>query len=402
MLFLKFFPILATVLLCIVIVTCESIISLSCKEILLGISIALKNILMSVIPFVIFSSIYKAFSRIVTESIVFIFVILLTIIISNFLAVTFAGIVGYSFLASNTSDMLLQKISNDGCLKPAFILPMIKSLSNGEAFLASVLCVIFGKLGIRKKWYISINAFIIQVTNYVEKACVFFLRNLFFQLLPLFVAGFVMKLVYEKTFYDLMQFSGEFMIISCISITCYLFAIFGGTLLIDPLRNWKENIAGAIVPVMTAFCTMSSLAALPFTIRNIENGTRNKELCVASANATVTTHMIGDAIFIPLLAITILLTNGFVMPSYSSYMLFTIWFVLTKFSGAGVPGGTIIVMIPILENYLCFDETLGMVITMLYIVLDPLITACSVFANNIFILYLDKVFSLVKRYRTPH
>ncbi|WP_233485212.1 cation:dicarboxylate symporter family transporter [Candidatus Fokinia solitaria] len=393
---MKFFPIFATILLCVAITVYESTIPLSWKETLLGISMTLKNILMSTIPFVIFSSIYKAFSKIAAESITFIFIILLAIVTSNFLAVTFSGVIGYSFFTSSAGDVL-QEISSNESLRPAFIVPMMCTISNGTAFLLSILCVCFGKLSIKRKWYIILNTLIVRVITYMGKACLFFLRNVFFQLLPLFVGGFVMKLVYEKTFYNLVRFSGKFLVVSGISITCYLLVMFGGTLLLNSLRNWKKNLAGTIMPAITAFCTMSSLAALPFTIRNVENGTRNKELCIASANATVTTHMVGDAVFIPLLAIAILSANGAIMPSCFSYMLFTVWFVLTKFSGAGVPGGTIIVMIPVLEHYLCFDETLSMMITMLYIVLDPLITACSVFANNIFILYLDKVFSLIKK-----
>ena len=53
-------------------------------------------------------------------------------------------------------------------------------------------------------------------------------------------------------------------------------------------------------------------------------------------------------------------------------------------------------MIPVLEKCFGFTSELSIVITMLYIIVDPFVTAFNVLGNNIFALYLDKVFSIMK------
>lgn len=71
-------------------------------------------------------------------------------------------------------------------------------------------------------------------------------------------------------------------------------------------------------------------------------------------------------------------------------MIFTFYFVLAKFSVAAIPGGGIIVMLPILEGYLGFNGEMMSLITALYILFDPVITCANVFGNGAFAKMIDR------------
>ena len=71
------------------------------------------------------------------------------------------------------------------------------------------------------------------------------------------------------------------------------------------------------------------------------------------------------------------------------YLIFACYFVMAKFSVAAVPGGGILVMLPILERYLGFDATMLSLITALYILFDPIITCANVLGNGGFAMGLS-------------
>ena len=56
-----------------------------------------------------------------------------------------------------------------------------------------------------------------------------------------------------------------------------------------------------------------------------------------------------------------------------------------------MPGGGIIVMLPILESYLGFNSQMLSMITALYILFDPVITCANVLGNGSFAMVIDKL-----------
>jgi Na+/H+-dicarboxylate symporter len=76
------------------------------------------------------------------------------------------------------------------------------------------------------------------------------------------------------------------------------------------------------------------------------------------------------------------------------YLIFAFHFVIAKFSVAAIPGGGIIVMIPILEKYLGFNSDMSSLITALYILFDPIITGINVLGNGAFAKVIDKLIRL--------
>ena len=74
-----------------------------------------------------------------------------------------------------------------------------------------------------------------------------------------------------------------------------------------------------------------------------------------------------------------------------NYFMFVVYFVIAKFSVAGIPGGGIIVMLPILESYLGFNSEMMSLITALYILFDPINTCINVLGNGAFAKMIDNI-----------
>src|SRR5262249_43977507 len=109
--------------------------------------------------------------------------------------------------------------------------------------------------------------------------------------------------------------------------------------------------------------------------------------------STVNIHLIGDCLAIPIFAFAILKNFGMAEPSFLAYISFAFYFVMAKFSVAAVPGGGILVMLPILESHLGFNGEMISLITALYILFDPVITSANVLGNGGFCLVINKIYN---------
>ncbi len=96
-------------------------------------------------------------------------------------------------------------------------------------------------------------------------------------------------------------------------------------------------------------------------------------------------HLIGDCLAIPIFAYAVMKSYGIAEPSLYGYLVFLIYFIAAKFSVAAVPGGGILVMLPILESFFGFNSDMLSLITALYILFDPVITCGNVLGNGAFV-----------------
>jgi len=142
---------------------------------------------------------------------------------------------------------------------------------------------------------------------------------------------------------------------------------------------------------------MSSAATMPLTIIGAENNVKNKSLVESVIPATVNIHLVGDCFATPILAYAVLKNFGLDEPSLMNYIIFVLYFVLAKFSVAAIPGGGILVMLPILEIYLGFTGEMMSLITALYILFDPVITCANVLGNGAFAKIIDHILTYFQR-----
>jgi Na+/H+-dicarboxylate symporter len=209
-------------------------------------------------------------------------------------------------------------------------------------------------------------------------------------LVPFFVAGFIVKLNHDNTMTTIIK--NYALIFGVIGLAVFTYIAFLYLLSSRFILSRSINALKNMVPAAIAgFSTMSSASAMPLTIIAAEKNAQNKDLAQSIIPATVNIHLIGDCFAIPILAFAILKSFGYVEPGFYQYLIFTCYFVLAKFSVAGVPGGGIIVMLPVLEGYLGFNAPMLSLITALYILFDPVITCANVLGNGGFAMLMDRI-----------
>jgi Na+/H+-dicarboxylate symporter len=225
------------------------------------------------------------------------------------------------------------------------------------------------------------------------------LSSIFFKILiplmPLFVAGTALKLqhdglissIFDRYFPVLLVFVAS----SYGLVLLQFFLLSGGS-----ISKTAHRIRNIIPALVTAFGSMSSAAALPLSIKAAEQNVHNVENARIIAPSTVNIHLVGDCFFIPMIAVAVMTSFGMSAPSIGAYVIFALHFVIAKFAVAAVPGGGVLVMLPIMQNYLGLSSDMLALVTALYILFDPLITTCNVAGNGTMAIAFDKVVGLLK------
>jgi Na+/H+-dicarboxylate symporter len=278
-------------------------------------------------------------------------------------------------------SLILPKESNT--LEPLWTLEPIPLITNSQAmFLGLILGIVAAKFKPNEA-----NIIAEKLKIFVDKI----LYVLIF-IIPLFVIGFIIKLQYDGSLQMIAKdYTSIFIIVALAqsSYILFLYFILSNYKIKDCLYNLKNMLPAALA----GFSTMSSAASIPMTIIGTESNLKNKSLASSIIPITVNIHLIGDCFAIPIFAYAILRNYGISEPSLINYLIFTFYFILAKFSIAAVPGGGIIVMLPILEHYLGFNAEMMSLITALYILFDPVVTCTNVLGNGALTKLIDKIYT---------
>lgn len=351
-------------------------IPLETAQILYGISLSIKSLIIFVLPVLIFTLLFNAAVNLAKDASKAILLIISGVVISNFITTSLAGFIGqwvYNF------DMnLIQPETEAGLIgRPYFLFPSI--IPNQLALFAGIIAgLLFGKFRPRDE------DFLFNIEKLVHR--MLFLITI---LIPFFVAGFVVKLQKDGLIIDIMQQYSAVLFIIMLSSFSYIFLLYQFSHRFK--THWTLiTIKNMLPATISGFTTMSSAASMPLTIIGVDTEAENKDLAHTVVPASVNIHLIGDCIAIPCFAYAILKNYGLPIPDLQSYFIFTIFFVLAKFSVAAVPGGGVLVMLPILEQYLGFTPEMLTLITALYILFDPFITSMNILGNGAFALIIDK------------
>jgi Na+/H+-dicarboxylate symporter len=352
------------------------------QSIIYAISLSLKEILIFFLPFIIFSCIISCLLSFKSDVFKFIIILLACICISGYIS-TFISYSVSKFALSRISEIYVAQQASSDALAPYWLFKFPILVSNNTALFSGFIAgLIFSKFK---------NNYVHNIANKMREVVTIFLNKVFVPVLPLFALGFVIKLesdgilsIILKSYFPLVVaiFATE---IIYISILYFIASGFN-------FKKFVHFIKNAIPAGMMGFSTMSSMAALPLTIRAIEKNTGQVDLARTIAPATVNVHLIGDSIAIPMIALTIMTTFGLTSPNLPNFLIFASFFVLAKFAVAGIPGGGIVVMIPILEKHLGFSSEMSGLITAIYILLDPLNTTANVLGNGAFAILTTKLF----------
>jgi Na+/H+-dicarboxylate symporter len=266
-------------------------------------------------------------------------------------------------------------------LVPLWQFQLPKIIANDKAMYAGLL------LGLLFSW---LKPNLAQRCGYRLNAIVNVILRLFTYAIPLFVAGFLIKLNYDGIVLAMMKDYAIIFLVIGLAQFSYISLVY---LIANHFKISKfiVSIKNMLPAAIAGFSTMSSAAAMPLTIVGTENNSQQPALARSVIPATVNIHLMGDCFAIPIFAYAILKSFNLPEPMLFDYLIFCCYFVLAKFSVAAVPGGGVIVMLPILESYLGFNSPMLSLITALYILFDPVITCANVLGNGGFAILMDKL-----------
>lgn len=345
---------------------------------LYAISLSLKAAIVFVLPLIIFALLFKTAVQLAKKATKTIALILAGVCCSNFLSTWISysvGTVAYRF------DLSMALPSGNNALLPAWSFSLPKWIGNDHAMFAGL------ALGVLLALFAPQAAGRFSVL--MEKVVGRILKGILWAI-PLFILGFVVKLSHEGILVQLIRDYAWILGVVAGAVFSYIaFLYFAANGF--QVRASARSIKNLLPAALAGFGSMSSAAAMPLTILGAEKNARNPDLARSVIPATVNIHLIGDCFAIPIFAFAVLKNFGVVEPSLFVYLQFALYFVLAKFSVAAVPGGGILVMLPILESGLGFDPAMLSLITALYILFDPVITCANVLGNGAFALIMDRM-----------
>ena len=355
---------------------------LNFKSFFYACSLLIKDLLIFSLPFVIFCLIFGSISSLGSKAIKYVAIIVPLICISNFINTMLSYFVSGLAIKSGILGSSMAASSNVSDLTPLFTLNIHNILSNNIALIGGLLSGLL--VGIFKKELAE------NMCEYFNKFTKMFFKILF-PLMPIFISGTALKLQHDGILVEICQKYLPILLVFVIStlgwilLQFFILAKFNTSKFAFYLRN--------LIPAgITAFGSMSSAAALPLSIAAAEkNLSNNKANASIIAPSSVNIHLVGDCFFIPMIALSVLISFGYAFPSIFTYLSFALSFVLAKFSVAAVPGGGVLVMLPIMQDYLQMSPEMLGIVTALYILFDPVITACNVMGNGSLAIIFDKI-----------
>ena len=348
------------------------------KSFFYALSLTIKSFIIFVLPLIIFMLLFKTMATLTSKATKIIFLLLGAIVLSNFISTMVSYCVGQWVYHLDLSLTLPPETNG---LQPLWNFSLPKWVGNDIALFAGLFLGIFlswATPAVAKKLSLSFEG-IIQ-----------FLLRILMALIPIFIAGFMIKLIEDKVLESMLLSYALIFTIVAIAQFGYIFSLYFA---LNGFQWGKtfQCIKNMLPAALSGFGSMSSAASLPLTLVATEKNTGDPDLTRLVIPATVNIHLIGDCFAIPIFAFAVLKTFGLAAPSLLTYTIFAFYFVIAKFSVAAIPGGGIIVMLPILESILGFHTNMSSLITALYIFFDPVITTANITGNGAFALLLHKI-----------
>lgn len=348
------------------------------KTWLYALSLSIKSVIIFALPFIIFMLLFKTLAKLASNATKIIVLLLIGVCCSNFISTLISYNVG---TAIYQLDLSIAVPADALGLQPAWNFTLPKLVGNDQAMFSGLILGILGSLFAPK--------LAATISNRFEKIIDTALGMIIY-VIPVFIAGFVVKLIHDKVMENIVHDYALIFVLVALAQFSYISIIylvsnrFNLTAFVNSLKNMlPAAIAG--------FGSMSSAAAMPLTILGAEKNSDNPDLTRLVIPATVNIHLIGDCFAIPIFAFAVMKNFGVAEPEFFNYLVFAFYFVMAKFSVAAIPGGGIIVMLPILEGHLGFTSEMGSLITALYILFDPVITCANVLGNGGFAMALNKI-----------
>jgi Na+/H+-dicarboxylate symporter len=350
-------------------------------------SLFFKEILTLTLPFIIFSFVLTGILSFKRNAPLILTILIGSIFVSNCIVALLTYAVGSFVVPSIVRGLSVENLTVEAAIQPYMHVKLPSMISSEYALIAAILTgFLLSFVHIP-----SIEYGVQKIKSFLQ----IFLNNYFIPLLPLYVFGFLLEIKYKGVFGSLFTNYGKAFILICMTQLCFL-AIYYFLAASGSLQKTIAYIKSAMPSYLTAFSTMSSTATIPVSIECAEKNGVHHSLAQLSTPIMANIHLVGDSISTPLLAmVTVTLFLG-QFPDPITYMKFVLLFCSAMLAVSGIPGGGIIVMIPILVTQFCFTPEMVSIITTLYLLMDSFGTAANVMGDGSLVILIDR---LLKRLR---
>lgn len=365
-----------------IVITLGNSFPLSIIEFLYAISLTFKECLGFLLPFLVFAFISTGILAFKKNAPFVIALLLTTVLISNSIIAFFSFFVCKALLPYITNNVVIEQITTNIVVQPLWSFHLPKLLNSEHAMIGAIISGLLLS-------YITIPGAEIALTRF-RNSIQMIMNSIFIPILPIYVLGFLLEIHYKGVFLQLFQsFSKTFVLMILLHVIAIFLIYFVASYF--NLNKTIFYIKNAMPSYMTAFGTMSSTATIPVTINCSNKNINNSALVNIATPILANIHLLGDAISTPILALTTLYLFTGNIPSIMSFSLFIAYFCITMLAVSGVPGGGIIVMIPILTKILGFSDAMISVITTLYLLQDSFGTAANVMGDGALTIILNNL-----------
>lgn len=358
------------------------------KIFLFSVSDLIRQIIIFLVPLIIFPYIANGILNIGKRGKLLFFIIITGVFVSNTVSLmipyALSGVLVPLFNVSVPAD-----ISQDQ-FKSCFSFS-INSILSVEATV--LIAVVVGSI----LFLLSIDRceFLEKYSNLVTKV----LEKFMPLILPIYIFGSIIESLNKGSMLVILStFLKMILVVLIIQAIYIMFLFFIGVG--DPKKAWKK-IKTALEPAIVGFSTMSSLMTMPFTIQAAEKNTNDPELSKVIISSTVNCHDVGDLIFLSMAVLTVFYMYNLSLPASLTYIIFALTLSLAQFGGVSIPGGGSLIIIPLLSSHLGFNADMINLIIILNIIMDPVGTSNNIMGNSAFILIVRRIFIFCKEIDIP-
>ncbi len=356
------------------------------QSFLYAVSLTLKELLVFVLPLIVFSLILSSIVHLKHGAVRLILLLLPLMCLSNLISI-WIGYVAGDVIIHRAGLSVVADISTRS-LDPLWDLVLPEWLSCKYAMLLAM-----GVGLLSSAYFVEPGQ---MIANRLNKVTVFILNKLVVPLLPIMILGFVIKMQYDDILEELIHnYAYIFATVALLQVA-YILAWY---VVLAKFKTgvWLNYLKNMFPPFLTAFSTLSSAATMPFTLIGTRKNVHDPDVVNFVIPSTVNFHLIGDCIAMPIFAMAIMLSFGYQLPSVSEYLVFSLYYMLARFSVAGIPGGGAIVIWPLLKSQFGFTSDMLALVQTLNLMFDPMITAMNVMGNGAFAILFNKIYHCTKR-----
>jgi Na+/H+-dicarboxylate symporter len=350
------------------------------------------EVLLFVLPLIVFSFILRALVNIKRGSFKLLLLIFAGVTLSNCFALTLSYFFSKAVLpyaGISLSPEFATKFATMVTVNYTFGFPSL--IGTEKALLLGVFCGLLLNFLNEKS---SVRATLKDASVWLSDRVSLLLTKIFIPLLPVYVFGFCLKLSYDDALIHLFQQYGKVFFLSMSLVVVYITSLYCVAAM-GNLRKARAYIKTMLPAGLTGFSTMSSAATMPVTLRCTEKATQDKNFADLIIPSTANIHMLGDDLVILMMAMALLSIFGMPWPDMMVFVPFALAFSMAKLSCVGIPGASVFVVLPVLETYLGFTPEMISILTTLYMLQDPFGTAANVMGNGAFALIVQRLFRRV-------